>query len=179
MGAEAAGAYLWALRKSKRMSRDAAASKLNTSRSQIERMEYGNGDTLAPMYMAFIRLVEGDMEHVADLLLGDETTAEDGERKALEFLSTSKRYIPAFLREVSIISAIGSLFKKNEDYLTNEERTQISELFAALSDEQLESITEIAQRIHNDPKSVLWVLGFIQGLAGAMLERRVDEKDTS
>ena len=86
MGAKAAGAYLWKLRESKRpkMSRDAAAKELDTGRSQIERMEYGIGDTLAPVYMAFVRLVEGDWNEVADLLLSETATVDDGKAKAQE-----------------------------------------------------------------------------------------------
>src|SRR6185436_16388329 len=86
MGAKAAGAYLWALRKHK-MSRNAAASHLKTSRSQIERMEYGDGDTLAPTYIAFIRLVGADWNDVADLLLSETATVEEAEQKAAALLS--------------------------------------------------------------------------------------------
>lgn len=86
MGVKAAGAYLWELRDAIRpkMSRDAAAAKLDTVRSQIENMEYGNNETLAPRYMAFVRLVGGDWDEVADLLLSETATVEDGKAKARE-----------------------------------------------------------------------------------------------
>ena len=86
MGIKAAGAYLWTLRDAMqpKMSRDAAAKKLNTVRSQIENIENGNNETHARRYIAYARLVGGDLNEVADLLLSETATADDGKAKARE-----------------------------------------------------------------------------------------------
>lgn len=108
MGAKAAGAYLWELREATRpkMSRETAAKRLDTGRSQIERIEYGTGDTLAPMYMAFVRLVGGDWDEVTDLLLSKTATEEDGKIKAKERLEKRAKAITDRVPDADVPDAI-------------------------------------------------------------------------
>jgi transcriptional regulator with XRE-family HTH domain len=78
MSAEAAGAYLWELRKRAKLSRDAVAQRLETSRSQIERIEGGDGETRSSLLLGFTELVGGDVNHVASLFLNEKMKATDG-----------------------------------------------------------------------------------------------------
>lgn len=82
MSAEAAGAYLWELRKKTKLSRVAAAKRVGSVRSNIERIENGDGETRSSLLLAFTELVGGDIYHVASLFLNEKMKAEDGKELA-------------------------------------------------------------------------------------------------
>lgn len=88
MGTEAVGAYLWALRKALRKSRDALAAHFETSRSQIERVEFGDKGEVSPsLLLGITRYVGGDANVVAELLLDPNVTAEEARAKAAKLLN--------------------------------------------------------------------------------------------
>lgn len=98
MSTIAAGAYLWELRKAQKLSREDVAKAFETSDSQIERIERGQGETRASMLLAFARLVQGNVEHLATLLLDDQATEEDGRKLALEWLTQAE------IRQLEIVA---------------------------------------------------------------------------
>ena len=86
----AAGAYLWALRFARHLSRRDVAVYFNTSDSQIERIERGENDTRGSMLFGFLQLVKGSPTHLMQLLLDTDATQEDGRRLAEEWLSAEE-----------------------------------------------------------------------------------------
>lgn len=76
MSLEAAGAYLWELRQARHLSRDQLAQRLNTSRSQIERIDYGQGEARASVIFLYARAVGADLDELSDLMLDPAATVE-------------------------------------------------------------------------------------------------------
>lgn len=64
----AAGAYLEYLRKDKKISRQALAKHFETSRSQIERIEWGQQGTRGPMWFQVAEYLEASIIHLGRLL---------------------------------------------------------------------------------------------------------------
>lgn len=87
MSTVAAGAYLALLReKNTPYSQVSAAKMLGTSKSQIQRIESGDGETRTSLMLGLARLVGGDPHEVSDLLLDPKADKEQGQRLAAERL---------------------------------------------------------------------------------------------
>jgi transcriptional regulator with XRE-family HTH domain len=74
----AAGAYLEYLRKDKKMSRQGLATHFGTSRSQIERIEWGQQGTRAPMWFQVAEYLEASIIHLARLLSKPNIPKQEG-----------------------------------------------------------------------------------------------------
>jgi transcriptional regulator with XRE-family HTH domain len=91
MSTVAAGAYLALLReKNTSYSQVSIAKLLGTSKSQIQRIESGDGETRTSLMLGLARLVGGDPNEVSDLLLDPKADKEQGQRLAFERLERAK-----------------------------------------------------------------------------------------
>lgn len=86
----AAGAYLRTLREGRRLSRADVASQAGTNEMQIIRIEKGEIDTRSSLLMKLVRAVQGNPEHIAQLLTTDEATVEDGQILAQGLLTRAE-----------------------------------------------------------------------------------------
>lgn len=86
----AIGTYIRTLREAKRMSRGDLGSRVNTSVSQLVRLENGEQDTRSVLLAAIVKEVEGDFRDVSELLLNEQATAEDGKSMARERIQANK-----------------------------------------------------------------------------------------
>lgn len=87
MGKQAVGAYLRVLREARQMSREILARKLKTNGSQIERIEAGGIDTRGSLLLRLVDVLKGNVEHLKQLFLDEQATADDGRRLAEEWLA--------------------------------------------------------------------------------------------
>ncbi len=102
MGKTEAGMYLRERREARGLSVRAVARHLQTSKSQVDRIEAGEIDTRSSLLIRYARLVGANMERLAALFVG-ESYDEDSEwsewddlspeqrRKALEFIRSIVR----------------------------------------------------------------------------------------
>jgi transcriptional regulator with XRE-family HTH domain len=105
MSTAAAGAYLEVLRKHLNFSREKVAKQLKTSRSQIERIEGGIGETRTTQLVAFARFVQGKVDDVVALLdVGH--TVEDGRRQAQELIDARAKQIADQVADADIPDAL-------------------------------------------------------------------------
>lgn len=116
MSTAAAGAYLEVLRKHQNLSRDKVAKHLKTSRSQIERIEGGIGETRLTQLVAFVRFVQGKVDDVVSLL-DTGHTAEDGRTAALAYIEKRAKEIAEGVPQERVPDAIRLL----EELETNPE----------------------------------------------------------
>jgi transcriptional regulator with XRE-family HTH domain len=86
----AIGTYIRTLREAKRMSRGELGSRVNTSVSQLVRLENGEQDTRSVLLAVIVKELEGDFRDVSELLLNEQATAEDGKRMARERIQKNK-----------------------------------------------------------------------------------------
>jgi transcriptional regulator with XRE-family HTH domain len=89
MNMEAAGAYLRVLRDARGLTQGDIADQLGVSLKTVQRIEGGEGRTLATTLAAFIDIVRGSPQQVQQLIVAPNGTAEDGERVAQEWLERS------------------------------------------------------------------------------------------
>jgi transcriptional regulator with XRE-family HTH domain len=138
----AAGTYIKTLREAKQLSRADLAKQSETNEMQILRVEKGEIDTRGSLLMKIVRVVEGSAEHIADLMLNDNATAEDAKKLAVIHLQSpktstsqktaSKTAIAAFLRGLRNI--------KRDSYYENGTQLGYEYLFRELSDEYIDQI---------------------------------------
>lgn len=105
MSTAAAGAYLEVLRKHMHLSREKVAKQLKTSRSQIERIEGGIGETRTTQLVAFARFVQGKVDEVVALLDADRTV-EDGQRQAQELIDARAKRIADQVPDAEVPDAL-------------------------------------------------------------------------
>lgn len=90
MSVNAAGAYLWELRKQRRLSRDEVAAAIRaqtgegTNSVQVMRIEKGQ-PTKTEVLDAFVDFVQGDIKKVMSLLRDPESTEQMGRNAAIEW----------------------------------------------------------------------------------------------
>jgi transcriptional regulator with XRE-family HTH domain len=92
-GNVALGAYLRRLRELRGMSRARVVQTIgtNASENQIMRIEAGEIDTRATMLMFFLKAVQGNVHHAAELVLNSNATEEDGRRLAEEWVQREEK----------------------------------------------------------------------------------------
>lgn len=81
MTLQAVGAYLQRLREEARISRHALAKKVETSDSQIIRIEQGQ-ETRFSLLVMIIKTVDANIDDVIELTLSTDNTTEDGIQRA-------------------------------------------------------------------------------------------------
>ncbi len=91
MSMQAAGMYLRTLRERRGFSREDVAHELGTDKTQIQRVENGTHDTRSSLLLGFVRVVQGNTDHVADLMLNADATAEEGKQLAEQWLDQEQR----------------------------------------------------------------------------------------
>jgi transcriptional regulator with XRE-family HTH domain len=74
----AAGAYIRTLREKRKFTREAVAKLADTSVSQLVRIEAGEQDTRSSLLIRIVTVLQGKVEHIAELLAADSATADDG-----------------------------------------------------------------------------------------------------
>lgn len=88
----AAGAYLWGVRESRKLSRQDVANYIRnkvgngTNAVQVGRIEKGQIPTSAETLAAFIEAVDADPRQVIRLILHDDVTAEAAQELALAYV---------------------------------------------------------------------------------------------
>jgi transcriptional regulator with XRE-family HTH domain len=82
MTLKATGAYLTTLRKHARLSRLAFSKQINTSDSNLMRIEQGNQEAGGTLLATIIRKLDANPVDVIDLLLLEDATEQDGISKA-------------------------------------------------------------------------------------------------
>jgi transcriptional regulator with XRE-family HTH domain len=88
MSTVAVGAYIRTLREARRLTRDAVAELVNTSVSQLVRIEAGEQDTRSTLLARIIAAVGGSASHVQKLIVDGNATEEDGKRLAHTAIKT-------------------------------------------------------------------------------------------
>jgi len=86
MGAHAVGAYLRVLREARGMGRLTLAKKIGIGTTQIEQLEKAVHTPRGPFLFAVAHAVQGNLEHVDQLMLDPDATAEAGRQLAHEWL---------------------------------------------------------------------------------------------
>jgi transcriptional regulator with XRE-family HTH domain len=86
MTLKAAGAYFTRLRKDARLSRLAFSKEVNTSDSNLMRIEQGNQEAGSILVATIIRKLEANPIDVIDLLLLEDATEQDGIDRAEAWL---------------------------------------------------------------------------------------------
>jgi transcriptional regulator with XRE-family HTH domain len=156
----AAGTYIRMLREAKQLSRADLAKQSETNEMQIFRVEKGEIDTRGSLLMKILRVVEGSAEHIADLMLNEDATAEDGKRVAQERIRMTKNqgensgspYVPttalgAFLHGLRAIDIQNYQDMDPEDinhYDDDYHPRDISDFYIRKVDRHEISMTEIA-----------------------------------
>lgn len=87
----AAGAYIRSVREGRGMTRAELASLLETTETQLFRVESGQQDTRGSSLMRIVSAIGANIKHVYDLLMDESSTAEDGQRLAMQWLSRDDR----------------------------------------------------------------------------------------
>jgi transcriptional regulator with XRE-family HTH domain len=88
---QAGGMYLRTLRERRGLSREDIAHELGTDKTQVQRIENGTNDTRGSLLLGFVRAVQGDFGQLADLILNDDATIEDGRQLAEQWLDQQQR----------------------------------------------------------------------------------------
>lgn len=88
MGVEAVGAYFFTLREMSRprVTRETLADMVGTSDVTIGRIERGEQEPKAALLARLVQALQGNIQHVYDLLLKPDATEEDGKRIAEAWL---------------------------------------------------------------------------------------------
>jgi transcriptional regulator with XRE-family HTH domain len=84
-GNKAVGAYLRKLREIRGYTRTKVAAALDTNENQIKRIEDAVGSTSGLTLLKLIRLLDGSAEQVADLVMKEDATEDEGRRLAEEW----------------------------------------------------------------------------------------------
>jgi transcriptional regulator with XRE-family HTH domain len=92
MGMVAASAYLQTLREGRKVSRAKLAAQLGVSEMSIWRIEEEGQEPKAEFFMALVKALGGDPNHLLRLLTED-ATQEEGERLARTVLQAQDRQI--------------------------------------------------------------------------------------
>jgi transcriptional regulator with XRE-family HTH domain len=71
MGTQSAGAYLRSLREKRGLSLEEVGRALQTSKSQVQRIERGQGETRTTLFLGYARLVGANVRHAIGLLFDD------------------------------------------------------------------------------------------------------------
>ena len=95
----ATGAYIWQLRETAGLTRDEVAYISGTNNVQVMRIEKGQIDTRGSLLLAIVKNLNGSAEHIAQLLLDKNATAEQGRTLAQEWLADSHK------RTISLINS--------------------------------------------------------------------------
>jgi transcriptional regulator with XRE-family HTH domain len=82
MSTVAVGSYIRTLREGRKLTRETVAERVGTSISQLVRIESGEQETRGTLLFAVLSAVQGDPRDIADLLLLEGATANDGVRFA-------------------------------------------------------------------------------------------------
>lgn len=89
---QAAGAYLRALRDADGATQQEIADRLGISLKTVQRIEGGDGRTLAPTLAAFVTAVKGNAGHVLALINSVDATTEAAERLATEWHAEQAKF---------------------------------------------------------------------------------------
>jgi transcriptional regulator with XRE-family HTH domain len=90
MTLQAAGAYIQRLREEARITRHALAKRVNTSDSQVIRIEQGEQETRFSLLALIIRAVDANADDIIDLLLLPDNTSSDGILRADQWIQQRK-----------------------------------------------------------------------------------------
>ncbi len=102
MSRVAAGAYITGLRRARKWTRARVLAELEryatdgdslTSESQLSRIEKGEQETRGTLLVALIRVLQGNLDHLADLLLDEKATQSDGEAIARQWADAQAQRI--------------------------------------------------------------------------------------
>jgi transcriptional regulator with XRE-family HTH domain len=85
VGNKAVGAYLRRLRELHGLSRTKVAAAMDTNENQIKRIEDAVGSTSGLTLLKLIRFLSGSAEQVADLVVKENVSTEDGRQLAEEW----------------------------------------------------------------------------------------------
>lgn len=125
---KAVGLYLRTLRDDLGMSRGAVAKQLRTDDSQIERIENGQIDTRSSLLFRFVELVQGRLEDIRGLILGEPDSPDLGRNAARDWIAQGKKGTE------DIVATIASL--------TEEERL----ILARLNPDQRQALLNLARQ---------------------------------
>lgn len=87
MSLVAVGAYLRKLREERGLSRADVIRRVDTNEGQIVRIEAGEVDTRASLFVALTRVLNCNLQHIQDLMLDESATAEDGRALAESWIA--------------------------------------------------------------------------------------------
>ncbi len=92
MGTQSAGAYLRELREARGWSLATVGARLQTSKSQIDRIERGRGETRTTLLLSYARLLGANIRKVI-ALMPDEPFVDDAEWAEFDKLSPEQQQI--------------------------------------------------------------------------------------
>jgi transcriptional regulator with XRE-family HTH domain len=118
MSAAAVGAYFRTLRKSHNLSIQQVAERIETSVSQVSRIETGEQEIRGSLLFAFARVVKANLDDIASLLLDRDATMEDGERLAREWLGVEgEKKMRGFFADPELESTIAAIIELRDNPL--------------------------------------------------------------
>ncbi len=91
MSARTAGAYLQEVREQRKLSRATVAKALQTSESQIERLDYGTTRVNGELLLAYARYIGANMRRLVALILDDPPPDDDSVWDVFDRLSPAQQ----------------------------------------------------------------------------------------
>ena len=125
----AVGAYLRTLREARNLTREAVADAVNTSVSQLVRIENGEQDTRGSLLFRIVATVRGDVEQVNRLMLSETATPDEGREQALVALHNAIEESGArpHLQTPEDVAELMRLFEEELTVMRVEDRRSLSD----------------------------------------------------
>lgn len=124
----AAGAYIRTLRERRDLTRDVVAERAGTSVSQLVRIEAGEQETRGSLLLAIVAAVQGNAQHVADLLLSESATAGDGRELAEQaYLAIRDEGAIPHLKTPADVAELVQMFEEELAAMQEEDRRSLGD----------------------------------------------------
>jgi transcriptional regulator with XRE-family HTH domain len=128
MPTNAAGAYIRTLREKRNLTREVIADRAGTSVSQLVRIESGEQETRGSLLLRIVAAVDGDARHIAELLLSETATSDDGRDLAETVLRVlDEEGARPYLKTPEDVAELMSYVEEEMTAIREEDRRSLSE----------------------------------------------------